>query len=718
MTTSTAAQLPASSPDPNPRRLKAGARPLFDPPIVKRAIRDAFGKLDPRRMIRNPVMFVVEIGSIFTTLLFVHALVTGAGDASAGFIAAISVWLWFTVLFANFAEAMAEGRGKAQADSLRKARRDVPAVLLDEPRRDAKRREKPSSQLRPGDIVLVEAGQVIPGDGDIIEGVASVNESAITGESAPVIRESGGDRSAVTGGTTVLSDWLIVKIGAAPGESFLDRMISMVEGAKRKKTPNEIALDILLAGLTIVFLLVTVTLYPFSVFAVKEAEAAGGTGATVTLTVLVALLVCLIPTTIGGLLSAIGIAGMDRMIQANVIATSGRAVEAAGDVDVLLLDKTGTITHGNRQATAFLPATGVTEAQLAEAAVLASLSDDTPEGKSIVALGVGKLGRTVAAPEGATAVQFTAQTRMSGVDFDGRHIRKGASDAIARHVANVGTPYRAGEGLPPEVRSTVDSIAKNGATPLVVADGGRVLGVVQLADIVKDQIKDRFAEMRRMGIKTVMITGDNPLTAAAIAAEAGVDDFLAEATPEAKLAMIRDYQEKGHLVAMTGDGTNDAPALAQADVAVAMNSGTQAAKEAGNMVDLDSNPTKLLEVVTVGKQMLMTRGALTTFSIANDVSKYFAIIPAAFVGTYPQLGALNIMNLHSPASAVLSAVIFNALIIIALIPIALRGIKVRPAPAPVVLRRNLLVFGLGGLVLPFPFIKLIDFTISGLGLVN
>jgi K+-transporting ATPase ATPase B chain len=716
--TSPVAQLPAPS-QKNPRRdMKAAARPLLDPSIVRRAIRDAFGKLDPRRMIRNPVMFVVEVGSVFTTLLFIHALATGAGDAGAGFIAAIAVWLWFTVLFANFAEAMAEGRGKAQADSLRKARKDVPAVLLDEPRRDARRGARPSSQLRAGDVVLVEAGQIIPGDGEILEGVASVNESAITGESAPVIRESGGDRSAVTGGTTVLSDWLIVRITASPGESFLDRMISMVEGAKRKKTPNEIALDILLAGLTIVFLLVTVTLYPFSMFAVREAEAAGGAAQAVTLTVLVALLVCLIPTTIGGLLSAIGIAGMDRMIQANVIATSGRAVEAAGDVDVLLLDKTGTITHGNRQATAFLPAKGVTEAQLAEAAVLASLADDTPEGKSIVALGVGKLGRAAIAPEGAKVVPFTAQTRMSGVDFDGRTIRKGASDAIARHVAGVGTPYRAGEGLPPEVRMTVDAVAKQGATPLVVADGGAVLGVVQLADIVKDQIKDRFGEMRRMGIRTVMITGDNPLTAAAIAAEAGVDDFLAEATPEAKLAMIRDYQDQGHLVAMTGDGTNDAPALAQADVAVAMNSGTQAAKEAGNMVDLDSNPTKLLEVVTVGKQMLITRGALTTFSIANDVSKYFAIIPAAFVGTYPQLAALNIMNLHSPASAVLSAVIFNALIIIALIPLALRGIKVRPAPAPVVLRRNLLVFGLGGLVLPFPFIKLVDLILSGFGLVS
>ncbi len=702
-------------PQPPRRDLQAATRPLFDPPIVKRAIRDAFAKLDPRRMIRNPVMFVVEIGSAFTTILVVHALVTGAGDASPGFIGAIALWLWFTVLFANFAEAMAEGRGKAQADSLRKARRDVPARVLQEPRRDARSREVSSSELRPGDIVLVEAGQVIPGDGEIVEGVASVNESAITGESAPVIRESGGDRSAVTGGTTVLSDWLIVRIATRPGESFLDRMIAMVEGAKRKKTPNEIALDILLAGLTVIFLLVTVTLSPFSAFAVSEATAAGGTGQTVTLTVLVALLVCLIPTTIGGLLSAIGIAGMDRMIQANVIATSGRAVEAAGDVDVLLLDKTGTITHGNRQATKFHPAKGIGEAQLAEAAVMASLADDTPEGKSIVALGVARLGRAVQAPPQSTTVPFTAQTRMSGIDFDGRSIRKGASDAIGRFVAATGTPYRAGEGLPIDVRATVDTVAKHGATPLVVTDGGIVLGVIELADIVKDGIRERFGEMRKMGIKTVMITGDNPLTAAAIAAEAGVDDFLAEATPEAKLAMIREYQEAGHLVAMTGDGTNDAPALAQADVAVAMSSGTQAAKEAGNMVDLDSNPTKLLEVVTVGKQMLITRGALTTFSIANDVSKYFAIIPAAFVGVYPQLAALNIMRLHSPASAVLSAVIFNALIIIALIPIALRGLKVRAASAAVTLRRNILVFGVGGLLLPFPFIKLIDLLLTAMG---
>ncbi|HEY4181835.1 MAG TPA: potassium-transporting ATPase subunit KdpB [Kofleriaceae bacterium] len=690
---------------------KLAPKKLFDGPIVRRAIGESLAKLDPRRMIKNPVMFVVEIGSMFTTILFVHALASRDTDTSPGFVGAVSIWLWFTVLFANFAEAMAEGRGKAQADALRKARKDVPAIVLDEPTQDAKRHEKPSSQLQAGDFVLVEAGAIIPGDGEIVQGVASVNESAITGESAPVIRESGGDHSAVTGGTTVLSDWLIVKITTQPGQSFLDRMISMVEGAKRKKTPNEIALDILLAGLTIVFLLVTVTLWPFSRFAVKEAMNAGGMGTVVSLTVLVALLVCLIPTTIGGLLSAIGIAGMDRMIQANVIATSGRAVEAAGDVDVLLLDKTGTITHGNRQATAFLPAKGVTEAQLAEAAVLSSLADDTPEGKSIVSLGVGKLGKTVTAPSSATFVPFTAQTRMSGVDFDGRSIRKGASDAIGKYVAAL----RSG-GLPPEVRTTVDDVAKKGSTPLVVCDGNTVLGVVQLADIVKDGIKERFTEMRRMGIKTVMITGDNPLTAAAIAAEAGVDGFLAEATPEAKLAMIREYQEKGHLVAMTGDGTNDAPALAQADVAVAMNSGTQAAKEAGNMVDLDSNPTKLLEIVTVGKQMLMTRGALTTFSIANDVSKYFAIIPAAFVGTYPQLGALNVMGLHSPTSAVMSAVIFNALIIIALIPLALRGIKIRPAPAPVVLRRNLLVYGLGGLVMPFPFIKLIDVIISSLGL--
>jgi potassium-transporting ATPase ATP-binding subunit len=686
--------------DPNKRnRVAAAARPLFEPAIVRRAAIDSVKKLDPRHMIRNPVMFVVEVGSLFTTILFLHAAMTGEGDAHWGFILAISAWLWFTVLFANFAEAMAEGRGKAQADTLRKARKEVPAKRLTEPRKDARRDEIPSSHLRVGDHVLVEAGDTIPTDGDVIEGAASIDESAITGESAPVIRESGGDRSAVTGGTRVLSDWLVVRITTEPGKTFLDRMISMVEGAKRQKTPNEIALDILLAGLTIVFLLVTVTLRPFSSFAVAQS----GQGAPVTLTVLAALLVCLIPTTIGGLLSAIGIAGMDRMIQANVIATSGRAVEAAGDVDVLLLDKTGTITHGNRQATAFLPAKGVSEKELAEAATLASLADETPEGKSIVTLGKEKHGAAAEIPAGAAFVPFSAHTRMSGVDLDARHIRKGASDAIARHT---------GAALPADVRAAVDDVAKRGATPLVVCDGSKILGVVKLEDIVKHGIRDRFAELRKMGIRTVMITGDNPLTAAAIAADAGVDDFLAEATPENKLAKIREYQTDGHLVAMTGDGTNDAPALAQADVAVAMNTGTQAAKEAGNMVDLDSNPTKLIDVVTVGKQMLITRGALTTFSVANDVSKYFAIIPAAFAGTYPALKALDVMHLHSATSAVLSAVIFNALIIVALIPLALRGIKVRPRPAAATLRSNLLVFGVGGLLLPFPFIKLIDWFLA------
>ncbi|MBX7190425.1 MAG: potassium-transporting ATPase subunit KdpB [Sandaracinaceae bacterium] len=682
-------------------------RPLFESAIVRAAIVDSFVKLDPRRMVRNPVMFVVEIGSAFTTLLFVHALVTGEGDASPWFVLSVSLWLWFTVLFANFAEAMAEGRGKAQADTLRKARKDVAAVRLLEPRRDATSERIPSSQLRKDDLVLVEAGQLIPSDGEIVEGVASVDESAITGESAPVIRESGGDRSAVTGGTRVLSDWLVIRITSNPGETFLDRMISMVEGAKRTKTPNEIALDILLAALTIVFLLATVTLRPFSEYAVESA----GAGAPVSLTVLVALLVCLIPTTIGGLLSAIGIAGMDRMIQANVLATSGRAVEAAGDVDVLLLDKTGTITLGNRQATAFLPATQVSERELADAAQLSSLADETPEGRSIVVLAKEKF--EIRAREvrelGATFVPFTAQTRMSGVDLDGKRIRKGASDAIQRFVSAEGGTF------PPEVKRIVEDVAKGGATPLVVADGKKVLGVVKLKDIVKGGIQEKFAELRRIGIKTVMITGDNPLTAAAIAAEAGVDDFLAEATPEAKLKMIRDYQGKGHLVAMTGDGTNDAPALAQADVAVAMNSGTQAAKEAGNMVDLDSNPTKLLSIVEIGKQMLMTRGSLTTFSIANDVAKYFAIIPAAFAATYPALGALDVMGLHSPTTAVMSAVIFNALIIVALIPLALRGLPYRPAPAATLLSRNLLVYGLGGVVLPFPCIKAIDLLLTALG---
>jgi K+-transporting ATPase ATPase B chain len=682
-------------------------RPLLDGPIVRRAFIDAFRKLDPRHVIRNPVMFVVEIGSAFTTILGIHAAFTGHGDASPAFVLAVSVWLWFTVLFSNFAEAMAEGRGKAQADALRAARQEVMARKLEQPRRGARELAVPSSSLRKGDVVLVEASQVVPGDGEIVDGVASVDESAITGESAPVIREAGGDRSAVTGGTRVLSDWLVVRISADPGDAFLDRMIAMVEGAKRKKTPNEIALDILLAGLTIVFLLATVTLRPFSAFA---AEAAGK-GSPVSLTVLAALLVCLIPTTIGGLLSAIGIAGMDRMIQANVIATSGRAVEAAGDVDVLLLDKTGTITLGNRQAASFLPAPGVTEPELADAAQLASLADETPEGRSIVVLAKsahGLRGRDVQ-KLGATFVPFTAQTRMSGVDLDGRRIRKGAPDAIARFVEGQGATG------PPEIKGVVEEVARSGATPLVVADGGKVLGVVELKDVVKGGIREKFAELRRIGIRTVMITGDNPLTAAAIAAEAGVDDFLAEATPEAKLRMIRQVQAEGHLVAMTGDGTNDAPALAQADVAVAMNTGTQAAKEAGNMVDLDSNPTKLLAIVEIGKQLLMTRGSLTTFSIANDVSKYFAIIPAAFVGIWPSLRVLDVMRLHSPTTAVLAAVIFNALVIVALIPLALRGVAYRPAPAPILLRRNLLVYGLGGLLMPFPFIKAIDMALAAAG---
>jgi len=686
---------------------QAQARPLFEASIVRRAIVDSFVKLDPRHTLKNPVMFVVELGSAFTTLLFLHAWITGHGEAKPGFIFAVSVWLWFTVLFANFAEAMAEGRGKAQADTLRKARKDVMAKRLAEPRRDAARQEVASARLRQGEHVLVEAGDLMPGDGEVVEGVASVDESAITGESAPVIRESGGDRSSVTGGTRVLSDWLVVRITANPGETFLDRMIAMVEGAKRKKTPNEIALDILLAVLSLVLLLATVTLLPYSVYAV----ASSGAGAPVTQTILVALLVCLIPTTIGGLLSAIGIAGMDRMIQANVIATSGRAVEAAGDVDVLLLDKTGTITLGNRQASAFIPAPGVKEKDLADAAQLSSLADETPEGRSIVVLAKEKFkirGRDVEAL-GATFVAFSAQTRMSGVNLNGRKIRKGAGDAVERFVKEHGGSF------PAQVRTAIDEVARKGGTPLVVAEDAQVLGVVYLKDIVKGGIKERFAELRRIGIRTVMITGDNPLTASAIAAEAGVDDFLAEATPEAKLAMIRDYQQKGHLVAMTGDGTNDAPALAQADVAVAMNSGTQAAKEAGNMVDLDSNPTKLLQIVEIGKQMLMTRGSLTTFSIANDLAKYFAIIPAAFALTYPSLGALNVMGLHSPTTAVLSAVIFNALIIVALIPLALRGITYRPAPASVLLRRNLLVYGLGGVVLPFPCIKAIDMLLVGMG---
>src|SRR5574337_1232344 len=608
------------------------ARSLFDPTIVRQAVINSFRKLTPRRQVRNPVMFVVYVGSILTTLLWIQALV-GKGETPPWFIFWVSVWLWFTVLFANFAEAMAEGRGKAQAASLRKARRDLQAKRLSRPDNHTQYEVVAASTLRKGHVVLVEAGDFIPADGTVVEGVASVNEAAITGESAPVIRESGGDRSSVTGGTQVLSDWLIVRVTANPGEAFLDRMISMVEGAKRQKTPNEIALDILLAGFTIIFLLATATLLPYSIYSVNAA----GQGTPITVTVLVALLVCLIPTTIGGLLSAIGIAGMDRMIQANVIAMSGRAVEAVGDVDVLLLDKTGTITLGNRQATELLPAEGVGERALADAAQLASLSDETPEGRSIVVLAKEKYGireRDVTAL-GATFIQFTAQTRMSGVNLNGREIRKGAADAIEAYVSGLGGRF------PTDIRAKVDLIAKQGGTPLVVADGARVLGVAQLKDIVKGGIKERFLELRGMGIKTVMITGDNPLTAAAIAAEAGVDEFLAEATPEAKLTLIRELQAQGRLVAMTGDGTNDAPALAQADVAVAMNTGTQAAKEAGNMVDLDSNPTKLLEVVETGKQMLMTRGALTTFSIANDVAKYFAIIPAAFATTYPALGALK-----------------------------------------------------------------------------
>lgn len=682
--------------------------PLLSGSTVRVAAIEALRKLDPRHMVRNPVMFTVELGSAFTLVLFVHALATARGDAPAGFILAVSLWLWFTVLFANFAEAVAEGRGKAQADALRRARRDVVAVRLAAPSRDAAREEVPAPLLRKGDLVLVEAGGFIPADGDVVEGVASVDESAITGESAPVIRESGGDRSAVTGGTRVLSDWIVVRVTAEPGTSFLDRMISLVEGARRQKTPNEIALDILLAALTIVFLLATATLLPFSVHAVR----ASGRGAPVGLTTLVALLVCLIPTTIGGLLSAIGIAGMDRMIRANVIATSGRAVEAAGDVDVLLLDKTGTITLGNRQASAFLPARGVAERELAEAAQLASMADATPEGRSIVVLAKQRHGlRAPHLDPGARFVPFTAQARMSGVDVGGRSLRKGAVDAVGRFVASNGAQ------LPGELLAIAEDVALRGATPLAVVDGGRALGVVELKDVVKGGIRERFAELRRMGIRTVMITGDNPLTAASIAAEAGVDEFLAEADPERKLAHIREWQAKGHLVAMTGDGTNDAPALAQADVAVAMNTGTQAAKEAGNMVDLDSNPTKLIQVVEIGKQLLITRGALTTFSLANDVAKYFAIIPAAFAATYPELGALDVMGLHSPASAILSAVIFNALVIVALIPLALRGIAFRPAPAAAILRRHVLLYGLGGLVVPFAGIKVIDLVLGALRLV-
>ena len=670
---------------------------LKDKKIIRHAIRDSFWKLDPRLMIKNPVMFVVEVGAVITLIGLIGNLSKHAGSYWFGL--QITLWLWFTVLFANFAEAMAEGRGKAQAETLRKARAETQARKL---RSDGSTETITSSKLRSGDIVLVAAGEFVPGDGEVIDGVASVDESAITGESAPVIRESGGDRSAVTGGTRVLSDEIKVKITSNPGETFLDRMIGLVEGATRQKTPNEIALNILLAGLTIIFLLAVVTLQPFAIYS----------GAPQSIFALVSLLVCLIPTTIGGLLSAIGIAGMDRLIQRNVIAMSGRAVEAAGDVDVLLLDKTGTITLGNRQATAFHPSPNVTEAELASAAQLASFADETPEGRSIVVLAkekYGLRGRELA-PHNPQFIPFSAQTRMSGVDLDGISIRKGAPESIARYVAEKG------QLVPQETKQQVEQIAKSGGTPLLVAQNSHVLGAIELTDIVKGGIRDRFDHLRAMGIRTMMITGDNPLTAAAIARHAGVDDFLAEAKPEDKMALIRSEQAKGKLVAMTGDGTNDAPALAQADVGVAMNTGTQAAKEAGNMVDLDSNPTKLIEIVEIGKQLLITRGSLTTFSVANDVAKYFAIIPAMFAGTFPLLGTLNIMKLRTPESAILSAVIFNALIIIALIPLALRGVKYRPLGAAALLRRNLWIYGAGGVIAPFLGIKFIDIFVTWLRL--
>ncbi len=681
---------------------------LLNLAILRPALFNTFKKLAPQVQFRNPVMFIVYIVSILATLLYVQAL-SGTGEAPTGFILAVALWLWFTVLFANFAEALAEGRSKAQAASLRSAKKDVMAKKLHQPVYGSTYESVAGSNLRKGDIVLIETRDLVPGDGEVIEGIASVDESAITGESAPVIRESGGDFSAVTGGTQLLSDWLIVRITADPGESFLDRMISMVESAKRKKTPNEIALTILLVALTLIFLFATVTLLPFSLFSVSVAKA----GTPITITALIALLVCLIPTTIGSLLSSIGIAGMNRMMHARVIATSGRAIEAAGDIDVLLLDKTGTITLGNRHAANFLPVTGISEQQLADAAQLASLADETPEGRSIVVLAKNRFNlreRDLHMLE-AVFVPFTAHTRMSGVNMPQRQIRKGAYDAIRKHVAAQGGQF------PDELKHLADDVARRGSTPLIVADGAIALGVIELKDIVKGGIRKRFAALRRMGVKTVIITGDNPLTAAAIAAEAGVDDFLAEATPQAKLDLIRKYQAQGKLVAMTGDGTNDAPALAQADVAVAMNSGTQAAKEASNMVDLDSNPTKLIEIVEIGKQMLMTRGSLTTFSISNDVAKYFAIIPAAFSTTYPQLQVLNIMGLNSPTSAILSAVIFNALIIIFLIPLALKGVKYRAWGAAVLLRRNLLIYGLGGLIVPFVGIKLIDWLLVLIGVV-
>jgi K+-transporting ATPase ATPase B chain len=676
---------------------QANRRSLFDSKIVRRASVDALVKLNPRAMMRNPVMFVVEIGSVLTTALLFVNIATQRGHFR--FDLQITLWLWFTVLFANFAEAMAEGRGKAQADALRLAKSETTAYRVS---KSGVVEEVPSSQLRVDDVVRVKAGQMIPGDGEVIEGVASVDESAITGESAPVIREAGGDRSAVTGGTRVLSDVITVRITSNPGETFLDRMIALVEGAERQKTPNEIALNILLAGLTIIFLLAVVTLQPFAIYS----------GAPQTVFVLISLLVCLIPTTIGGLLSAIGIAGMDRLVQHNVLATSGRAVEAAGDVNTLLLDKTGTITIGNRQAVEFIPAPGVSAAQLADASQLSSLSDETPEGRSIVVLAKEQYnlrGRELTQLN-AEFLPFSATTRMSGIEVDGRSIRKGAVDAIANYLKEHGSQ------MPQELQSSVEEIARKGGTPLLVAENGHALGVIYLKDVVKGGMKERFDQLRAMGIRTVMITGDNPLTAAAIAREAGVDDFLAEAKPKDKMDLIRREQADGKLVAMTGDGTNDAPALAQADVGVAMNSGTQAAKEAGNMVDLDSNPTKLIEIVAIGKQLLMTRGALTTFSISNDVAKYFAIIPAMFAGVFPVLNALNIMHLHNAESAVLSAVIFNALIIVGLIPLALRGVSYRPVSAAALLRRNLVVYGLGGLIAPFAGIKLLDLLIVALHL--
>ncbi len=673
---------------------------LFDPEIVQPAVWESFRKLTPQHVIKNPVMFIVEIGSVLTTLIFLRDLVAPTpGSQPLWFTAAVSFWLWFTVVFANFAEAVAEGRGKAQAATLRKMRKETTARRLVNNREE----QVPASALRKGDVVVVEAGELIPGDGEIIEGIASVDESAITGESAPVIRESGGDRSAVTGGTKVLSDRIVVRISTDPGESFLDRMIALVEGASRQKTPNEIALNILLAGLTLVFLFACVTLVPLALYS----------GIGLSATVIVALLVCLIPTTIGGLLSAIGIAGMDRLLRKNVLAMSGRAVEAAGDVDTLLLDKTGTITLGNRMATEFLSVGGVRAEELADAAQLASLADETPEGRSITVLAkerYGLRGRDIQ-QTGAQFIPFSAQTRMSGCDLNGRIIRKGAVDAITVHVKALGGK------IPTEVDAITHRISDTGGTPLAVSDGNRILGVLHLKDVVKGGIKERFERFRAMGIRTVMITGDNPRTAAAIAREAGVDDFLAEATPEAKMRLIKEEQAKGKLVAMTGDGTNDAPALAQADVGVAMNTGTQAAKEAGNMVDLDSNPTKLLEVVEVGKQLLMTRGVLTTFSIANDVAKYFAIIPALFIGVYPEIAPLNIMRLASPQSAILSAVIFNALIIIALIPLALRGVQYRPLGAGALLARSLLIYGVGGVIAPFIGIKFIDLILEAFGLV-